>query len=161
MEEIADILRRADAVRLGLRGDEHPYVVPMSFGMEATGGRIAIYVHGAKEGLKSDLIARDPRVCIEADIFHGNIETAGGGRRGVSTVYESVIGFGECERVHGAEAARGLGLILAHSGFEGFDYDRGAAESAAVWKISLDRVSGKRRPPEEQGGRLSEARERA
>lgn len=30
--EIVDVLRRADTIRLGLHDDPYPYVVPLSFG---------------------------------------------------------------------------------------------------------------------------------
>ena len=76
-DEIVDILRQANTMRLGLHDAPCPYVVPLSFGFEAAGGRITLYFHGAMEGLKHELIARDPHVCVEADIFHGYAETPG------------------------------------------------------------------------------------
>jgi hypothetical protein len=37
-----------------------PYVVPLSFGFAEEGGRIKIYFHGAKAGMKHDLIRANP-----------------------------------------------------------------------------------------------------
>ncbi len=56
-DEIVSVLRRCDTVRLGINGGDYPYVVPLSFGMEVLGGKVHIYVHGAKEGHKHDLIS--------------------------------------------------------------------------------------------------------
>jgi len=140
-EEIVDILRRADTLRLGLHGAPYPYVVPLSFGYEAAGGGIALFFHGAAQGLKHELLRRDPHVCVEADVFHRYAEVPGG----VTTVYESFIGFGVARRVTGARAAKGLDLLLAHCGFAGYAYDSAALESTWVYEIALDTFTGKRR----------------
>ena len=140
-DEISGILRRADTIRLGMNGEPYPYVVPLSFGFSAAGRRIALYFHGAGEGLKHELLRRDPRVCVEADIFHRYAEVSGG----ITTEYESFIGFGRAARVAGEEAARGMELMLEHCGFSGYVYTRAALEATTIYKIELERFSGKRR----------------
>lgn len=139
--EIIDILRRADTIRLGLHDEPYPYVVPLSFGFEAEDGKIMLYFHGAKEGFKHDLIARNPNVCVEADIFHRYMETTGG----MTTEFESFIGFGEAVRVAGDEAVRGMDLLLSHCGYGGFEYNHAALNTTAVYKVTLDSFTGKRR----------------
>ena len=134
-------MRRADTIRLGLHGEYYPYVVPLSFGFEVNGDKIAIYFHGAKEGLKHDLIAKNNRVCVEADIINGYVKLA----KGATTDYESIIGFGTCELVSGDEAAHGLELLLTHCGFDGLEYDRAVLDISAVYKIVLESITGKRR----------------
>ena len=141
-DEIVDILRRADTVRLGLHDTPYPYVVPLSFGFEVVDGKLTLYFHGAREGLKHDLIARDPHVCVEADIFHRYADLPDGD---VTTEYESVIGFGTAARVTGGEAVRGADLLCAHCGYAGYAYDRAALEVTALYKITLYSVTGKRR----------------
>jgi len=136
---VIDILRRADTIRLGLHGEPYPYVVPLSFGFEAEDGGITLYFHGAKEGLKHELIRRDPHVCVEADIFHRYVQTPGG----VTTQYESFIGFGRAECATGREAARGLDLLLEHCGFGGYVYDMTALDVTWVYKVALDSFTGK------------------
>ena len=138
--EIVDILTRADTIRLALHDAPYPYVLPLSFGLEAADGKIALYFHGALEGFKLGLIARDPHVCVEADIFHRYTEVSDG----ITTEYESVIGFGICERVYGGEAVKGADLLCAHCGYPGYVYDHAALEFTAVYKVTLERVTGKR-----------------
>jgi len=136
---ITDILRRVDTIRLGIHGDPYPYIVPLSFAFEAADGKITLYFHGAAEGLKHELLAQNPLVCVEADIFHGYAETPGG----VTTRYESFIGFGRAARVYGEEAAKGLDLLLARCGHEGDTYGTAALEATAVYKIELESFTGK------------------
>ncbi len=138
---IVDILRRADTIRLGLNGEPYPYVVPLSFGYEAVNGKITIYIHGAKEGLKHDLIRQNPYVCTEADILHRYASSGAN----VTAEYESFIGFGKAERVTGDEFLKALDLLLLHCGYDGFEYDRTVLNFTSVYKIELSSFKGKRR----------------
>ena len=142
--EILDIISRADTVRLGINGAPYPYVVPLSYGFEVQsdrGGEIWLYVHGAKDGFKHELLAWNNRVCAEFDIFHRYTLT----ETSVTTEYESVIGFGKAVLIGGNETIKGLGLILKHCGFEGFEYDHTVADVVSVLRIELYEVTGKRR----------------
>ena len=115
-------------------------MVPLSFAFEAGEGKITLYFHGAKEGLKHELLAKNPLVCVEADIFHGYAETPGG----ITTQYESFISFGKAIRVRGDAAAKGLDLLLARCGREGYAYGTAALEGTAVYRIELESFTGKR-----------------
>jgi len=138
--ELVDVLRRANTIRLGIKADSFPYVVPLSFGFEEAGGQIVIYFHCAKEGRKNTLLKNDNHVCVEASIFHKFTATA----TNPTTEYESVIGCGLAEIVQGEEAVKGLNLICSHCGFPGHEFDHSALEHLLVYKIMLSSVSGKR-----------------
>lgn len=98
-DDIFDILWRCDTVRIGMIGPDGPYVVPVSFGLDLSGSAPTLYFHCAREGLKVDMLAADGRVCVEGDIFLGyEVE-----RHGITTRYESAIGFGKCEVVEDDE----------------------------------------------------------
>ncbi len=140
-DDIVDVLNRCDTIRLGISGEKYPYVVPLSFGFETKNSKIILYIHGAQEGKKHDLIAQNNKVCVEADICHGFAETA----QSVTTVYESIIGYGTAEKVYGDEMVQGLRLLLAHCGYEGFPFDQSVTKILTVYKITLDSVTGKRR----------------
>jgi nitroimidazol reductase NimA-like FMN-containing flavoprotein (pyridoxamine 5'-phosphate oxidase superfamily) len=139
LNEIVDILRRCNTIRLGLHDAPYPYVVPLSFGMEVLDGRISIYFHGATEGLKHDLIRANPHVCVEASLFYGYKET----KTSVATEYESVIGFGKAVLVSGEEAIKGLDLLLEHCEFGGYQYDHKVLDVTAVYKVTFDTFTGK------------------
>lgn len=140
-EEIIDILTRADTLRLGINGDPYPYVVPLSFGYEANNGKITVYVHGAADGFKHELLAKDNRVCVETDIFHRYTQT----EHSITTEYESVIGFGKAETVTRDEAVKGMDLLLAHCGFDGYKYDKTVLSAVKIIRIELFEITGKRR----------------
>ena len=160
--EILDVLRRTQTIRLGLNGDPFPYVVPLSFGFKALGGcaggvgsdsvgagdmgvgGVVIYVHGAAEGLKHELLDRDNHVCVEADIFYRNIEHGEADSRSITAEYDSFIGFGTAEAAVGADAEEGMDLLLEHCGFSGFIYDKAALDKVKVYKFTLTDVKGKR-----------------
>ena len=67
--ELFDILKRCDTVRIAMHGEQYPYVVPVSFGMEVIDNKAIIYFHGATEGFKIDLLQANPFVCVEGDIL--------------------------------------------------------------------------------------------
>ena len=144
-DEILDILRRCDTVRIGIRGTEYPYVVPVSFGVEVEDGAPVVYFHCAREGLKLDLLRQDPRVCVEGDICI-KIEPTD---HGITTRYESVIGTGVCEILADPDACvRGLQAICNHYGF--CNYDLQNCRSLAflhVGRIRLDTLTGKHNLP--------------
>lgn len=141
-EEILQVLDKCDTIRLALNSDTYPYIVPLSFGWEKhENGRVYLYVHGAKEGLRHTLLQRDFRVCVEADRCLGFVKVG----EDCTCAYESVIGFGRAECVSGQEAVHGLELILRHCGFQGEEVPPRAAEYTSVWKITISQMTGKRR----------------
>ncbi len=143
--EVFDILRRCDTLRIAMRGEEYPYVVPVSFGAECVDGRTVVYFHCAREGRKLDLLRADPRVAVEGDIFIRTETTD----HGITTRYESVIGFGECVFPEDEEEIRhGLRLICEHYGYAGYSLDHcRALRFLYVGKIVLRELTGKRNPP--------------
>ena len=142
LEEIADVLSRCDTIRLGISDADAPYIVPVSFGYEVLDGRIAIYFHGAKAGRKAELIQTLPRVCVEADLCHGFPDN---GHGGYTCDYESVIGYGTVELLEGAEAEKGIRLLLEHCDIQAEACPAEAMEVTAVNRVILDEISGKHR----------------
>ena len=144
-QDVFDILNRCDTVRLGLRGDEYPYVVPLSFGAEWRDGKAVVYFHCAREGLKLELLRQCDRVCVEGDIFIKTETTD----HGITTRYESAIGFGRCELLTDTdEIIRGLHAITEHYGYHDYPLEKcRALEHLYVYKITLDQLTGKRNLP--------------
>lgn len=140
--EIVSLLERCDTLHIAMTGENGPYVVPVSFGFEALNGRVTLYFHGAAEGLKHELLARDSRVCVEASLLHGYR----GAGNGITADYESVIGFGTAEICGDEEAAHGVELLMAHCGYPGFDGKTCIALGMTrVYRIALSSLTGKRR----------------
>lgn len=143
--EIFDVLNRCDTVRIGIRGDPYPYVVPVSFGMEIVNGKAVVYFHCAQQGLKVDLLRAAPSVCVEGDIFLRVERT----EHGITARYESVIGFGECRLITDTEEIKhGLKVLLEHYGYHDYPLDSCMGSShVLIGKIVLDKITGKRNLP--------------
>lgn len=146
VDEIIDVLKRCDTIRIGIQGDEYPYVVPVSFGMETKDGKAVIYFHCAKQGMKIDMLRKNPKVCVEGDIFIRVEKT----EHGITTRYESVIGFGECEFVSDEEEIiHGLKLLTERYGYEDYPLERcRGLQHLYVGKIIINELYGKRNLPE-------------
>ena len=142
LEEIADVLPRCDTVRIGINDAGLPYIVPLSFGYEILNGKIAVCFHGAKAGRKAELLRSLPRVCVEADLCHGFVDN---GRGGYTCDYESVIGYGNVELLEGAEAEKGIRLLLEHCDIQAEACPAEAMAVTAVNRVILDEISGKHR----------------
>ena len=145
IEEIFDILTHCDTVRIGFHGEKYPYIVPVSFGAEMVDGKAVVYFHCARQGMKLDLLKANPHVCVEGDIFIKTETTD----HGITTRYESVIGFGECVLVENTdEIVHGLQLLTEHYGYHNYSLEhcRGL-EHLFVGKIVIDEITGKRNLP--------------
>lgn len=112
-EEIKDLFRNTDVIRLGISDEKQPYVVPVSFGFDWSDEQPTFYFHGAREGKKFELLTKNPFVCVEGDNFYRYKKTAAS----VTCLYESFIAFGRCRLLDGGEAERGLKKILEHCGY--------------------------------------------
>jgi len=143
--EVIAILRKCNTVRIGIQGEQYPYVVPVSFGMEVVDGNPIVYFHCAKQGMKIDLIKKNQNVCLEGDIFI-NVEQT---EHGITTRYESVIGFGKCLFLEDAEEKkRALRLITDHYGFANYPLDRcRGLQNMLIGKVILEKITGKRNLP--------------
>jgi nitroimidazol reductase NimA-like FMN-containing flavoprotein (pyridoxamine 5'-phosphate oxidase superfamily) len=128
------------AVMATVNPDGTPYCVPLSIARDGEW----LYFHSAREGRKIDNLRRQNRVCLSCvgdtylppDHF--------------TVVYESASVFGSAEEVTDREERiRALRLICERytpANMAAFGEEiRKFLDAAAVWKIRIDEVSGKRR----------------
>lgn len=144
-DEIAAIIGRCDACRVGFADGGEPYVVPMSFGFDFENGAATFYFHSAGEGRKIDLLKSGPRVCVELDCGHRL--TGGGTACAWSTEYESVVAFGKAELLADPDGKLlALTRIMAH--YAGGDkpvFDGRMVERVAAFRVRADRITAKRK----------------
>lgn len=144
-EEIYDILKRCDTIRIAMHGDTYPYVVPVSFGTEIVDNKVVLYFHCAQQGKKVDLLKANPHVCVEGEIFMQIEKTA----HGITARYESVIGFGECTFLSDRqEVLHAMKVLTEHYGQEEYPVDRCAGlDHLLAGKIVLNEIYGKKNLP--------------
>lgn len=140
--------------RLGLYADGRPYVVPITYVYEDG------YVYGhTYEGQKIDMARENPELCFEVDDVKDLVN------------WQSVIGWGKFEELHGADAAKALDLLVSRlavliakkSGLldpqaveteEIAEALRLRATRGVVYRIKLDEISGRyeRKTTEKRNG---------
>ena len=145
IQQILSIIDKAKILRLGLFDRDYPYVVPLHYGYEFFENRLVFYMHSAKEGHKLELIAKNPRVCVELDC---DVELISGGE--VPCMYgssfASVIGRGMAEIVSDEqEKSKGLSLLVKHQTGRDFAFTAEMAATVAVIRVTLNIFTAKAR----------------
>lgn len=137
---IHEIVRGCEVCRLGLAVEGEPYVVPISFGFDGE----AVYFHTAKDGRKIEMMAANPRVCVQ---FERNVELVTDNEDACAWTFrfESVIGFGAVtELVDEKEKTRGLNQIMKHYSGRNWSFGGPLMSATRVWRVDLDILTGKR-----------------
>ena len=140
-KEIDEIIGRCSVCRMGLVDKGEPYVVPMNFGYRNK----TVYVHGALNGRKMNILEGSPRICVEFDIAHDMV-SHGDTACKWSQKYESVIAWGKAEIMTSPEEKReALNIIMGqYSEKKEWDYPDVIIERTHVVKVSLDKITAKR-----------------
>ncbi len=123
--------------RLGMHGDQYPYVIPLCY----TYHDGAIYFHARKKGQKLDYIRNNNRVCFQVDKVN-TLRTASS-PCDYSLKYTSVILFGLAEEVQDFnEKAEVLDLLTAafSNGQPTTPIEKHEIDNVAVIKISVDNM---------------------
>lgn len=142
-KELLQVISECDVCRLALNDEEVPYILPLNFGEEVSGGRLYLYFHGAAEGRKYDLISRDPQTAFEMDCSHRIVLDES---RGYCTMeYRSVIGRGVLTEVPEEEKLHALTLIMRHYHPEHTGFNPAAIPRTRVLKLEVTSMTGKRR----------------
>jgi len=117
----------------------------MNFGYEVSGGKVFIYLHGAKEGKKTDIIRKNPNVCFEADCSYKTVKAEEACK--YTAEYQSVIGDGKVYILEdSAEKSHGLDVLMKHYNFPGKpNYPPQMLQTVNVMKIEVETITGKQR----------------
>ena len=140
LDTIHGIVRGCEVCRLGLAVDGEPYVVPIAFGFDGE----AVYFHTANHGRKIDMMAANPRACVQ---FERNVELVTNDDDACAWTfsYESVIGFGSVtELVRDKDKIHGLNRIMQHYSGRNWSFPEQPMSSTRVWRVDLDILTGKR-----------------
>lgn len=145
--ELHDVVARAHVLRVGFVDDEGMAIVPMNFGVEwdDESGMPTFWLHSAAEGRRAEAWAEGADVALELDVEHG--VTTGDYACAYSFAYESVMAWGRVFAVTDAEGKRhGLAAIMAHMAPSApVTFSDEAVARVAVWRIDVERLTGKRR----------------
>ena len=148
---ILDIINSLPTGHLAMNDAGKPYGVTMNYLSELDADRNAVlYFHGAKEGRKTEILARDPHVYFFAERDDGpKVIVRPNGTKSVTNLYVSVAGEGVMELVEDAAEKRRVLLAMANA-FSDEPIESlpdAVVEMTAVWKLILNGVTGKSNPP--------------
>lgn len=128
--------------------DEAPYCLPLSLVRRG----MSLYFHCAREGRKTDLLRRDPRVCVT--FVGGDRPAYEADKDNYTTYFQSVIATGRAVEVtEDGEKREALELLcrrMTPDAMVGDNFDRAVSKSlqaTAVWRIDLDEITGKEKAP--------------
>lgn len=137
--EIADIMTRCEVLHLAFNDNNVPYLLPVNFGMEPDG--MTLYVHGASEGTKYDLLTKDNRVSFALECTHGLALENGM----CSMNYESVIGWGYLDELtEPVDKRRALDRIMRQYRGEHFPYRDAAIPHTRILRLRVQARTAKR-----------------
>ena len=136
---IEEVLAQSTICRIAMIDKGEPYLLPFNYGYKDK----CIYIHSASRGKKIDVLRAHPRVCFEveqkADLIKGPRACD------FSTLYRSVIGYGEVEIITELYKKReGLEIIMTQHGASEFnDFKEKNLEEVVILKLTIDSLSGK------------------
>lgn len=145
-EQIMDILKTHNLLRLGLCKNNQPYIVPMNFGFAQKQGKLYLYMHGAGQGKKIDYIQANPNVCFEMDQNHQIVQDAS--PQNWTAHYTSIVGFGKIKILTQAEEKlAGLSALMLHCGYKGpLSLPQSMLAQTCVLQLTVEEISAKANP---------------
>ena len=140
--EIVEIMSRCEVLHLAIAAQPAPYLLPVNFGMEPDG--MTLYVHGAMEGTKYDLLAKNDQVGFEMECTSGLVLDEAS--HSCTMNYESVMGWGTVSEVTDLDGKlHALDCIMRQYHSEDFYYDPAVAERTRILCLKIQERTGKRR----------------
>ena len=145
LKEIRSILDSCKILHLGLSDEGQPYVVPLNFGYVLDNGILVLYLHGATEGYKFDVIRKNPKVSFAMECnaipFEGKVAC----QYGMS--YRSIMGMGKAEIVTDTDEKQlGMSILMKSQTGKDFTFNEKLVSIVNVVKITVDSYSAKKRP---------------
>ena len=146
IEAIRAILDKAKVLHLAMIDGARPYVVPMNYGYALADGRLTLYLHGAKEGRKLDVLQQNDRVAfvLETDVSPvsgGDIPCKYG------EAYASVMGEGTAVLLDDpVQKIEALQILMKTQTGREFAFTPAMAESVSVIRVNVDSFTAKARP---------------
>ena len=145
MKDITDILDKCLIVHIGMIDGDEPYVVPLNYGYTMEDGKLTLYMHGATEGRKLDVMRANPKVFFEMNCevtaFEGKLACQYG------TAYACLMGKGLATVIEDTEEKKKcLSLFMKTQTGKDFEFTDGMISTVSIMKIDVSEFTAKRRP---------------
>ena len=144
-QAIQAILDKAQIVHIAMIDGDEPYLVPMNYGYVMEDGKLTLYVHGATEGRKLDVLRANPKVFIEIDCDIIPIEGKVACQYGTS--YSSIMGTGKAVIVDDVEEKmNALSILMKTQTGKDFEFNEKLVSIVSVIRIEVAEYTAKARP---------------
>jgi uncharacterized protein len=147
--KIIKIMKACKVCHVAFFDDEYPYVVPMTFGMEAKDGEgVNLYFHGAKEGRKHDVIKKNNKVSFVMENTYGIVTGPQVGACECTMEFECVMGTGTIEYVAEEEKVAALQTMLQQYKIEegeNYHFHNEVVPRIHVLRLRVNSLSAKKR----------------
>ena len=146
IEAIRAILDKAKVLHLAMIDGDRPYVVPLNYGYTLENGRLTLYLHGAKEGRKLDVLQQNDRVAF---VLETNVSQVSGGDIPCKygEAYASVMGEGRAVLLtDSAEKMAALSILMKTQTGRDFAFTPAMTDAVAVLRLDVDSFTAKARP---------------
>jgi len=131
---IEEILKKAIFCHLAMTDGDQPYIVPLNYGYKDN----ALYIHCATQGMKLDLIRKNPKVAFNITLDAEYLE-------GLLTMrYRSVSGTGKACIIEDEEGKRSaLNCMTGHFGAEPYEHSAESLRTIVMIKVDIDSTTCK------------------
>ena len=146
IEEIISIMNKCEVLHLAMVDSNTPYVVPVNFGFLHEGKHLTLYIHGANEGRKIEILKKNPQVCAQMDCDHSPILGSDTKPCAFSYIYSSVILEGKAQFIeNNDEKSFALNKIIYQCTHEvkTYIFPEAMLNKTCVIKINVDNISAK------------------
>ena len=147
--EIREILDKSKVLHLGLADGDMPYVVPMNYGYTMENEKLTLWLHGATQGRKLDIMRVNPKVffSIECDLqpFEGDVACKYG------MGYRSLLGSGVAQIIEDVEIKKkALTYLMKTQTDKDFEFNDKLVSVVGIIKINVAEYTAKYRPVPER-----------
>lgn len=145
MQEIIKILDNSKVLHLGMVDGDEPYVVPMNYGYTLDGDKLTLWLHGARQGRKLDVMRKNPKVFFEMECnlqpFEGDVACKYG------LAYSSLMGRGVAEIIEDVQIKKSaLSFLMKTQTGKDFEFEDKMAAVVGVIRIDVLEYTAKHRP---------------
>ena len=145
IDTVIEILEKSKVLHLGLVDGDEPYVVPMNYGYTMNDSKLTLWLHGATQGRKYDIIRKNPKVFFEMECdlqpFEGDVAC----KYGIS--YSSLMGRGTAVIVEDSQEKQDAltFLMKTQTGMD-FEFNDKLASVVGIIRIDVIDYTAKHRP---------------
>lgn len=142
---IIKILDKCQVLNLGLCDEDQPYVVPLNYGYVMEDDHLVLYLHGAKEGYKYEVMKKNPKVSFsmvcDAQLFEGKVACQYG------MTYSSIMGKGTIKIIDDVdEKIKALTILMKIQTGKDFTFNERLVSIVNVMRLDVTDFTAKHRP---------------